>query len=221
MVAGGFSEGAVLEPIFQHFSSYSVEDVNLTEVLHTVREMGQDFCAQIWWRSMPYRLDPYTIFISAQVGASEEDVQETLEKSIFGGHRCCRHPCTNKINRAFRNVRNMRADKAFCESQRLVARHLRLANMWSERQLAQYRLDTRGSQEDIETDMSKAFLGQVLREHMSKGFLDPRVNHRQWLLEDDVPIRARKEVKKPRKGSGLFLKDPKLNKNKRSQVCPG
>ena len=73
---------------------------------------------------------------------------------------------------------------------RVVARRLKLANMWSERLLARnQKAIGHGHKADVESACSKGFVGEVLREHASSGRLFPGGVHRQQLIEDGVPLR--------------------------------
>jgi hypothetical protein len=127
--------------------------------------------------------------------AATEKLRET-----FADPPCCGGRTTQKIKRFFKSAPDLLRHPRFASSARLVCRKLRLTNMWSERQLAQCKKDVLDTSCCAETASSKAFLGQALRLHMRSGKRDPRVNHRAWLLEDKVPIRAGRNKAGKQKG---------------------
>ena len=143
------------------------------------------------------------MFYAVHPGAHESDASDMLEERVFDLKDCCRSQCARRLVRVAKSVGELRRREPILESLKLVARKLRLPNMWSERQLAAYRSDRNGARE-VETAWAKSFLGQVLREHLTYGRLDPRLNHREWLLQDSVPIRCRQR-KKASKPAGPFL----------------
>ena len=178
--------------------------LSLTDLLEEATAMGIEFSSASFQKFLWLQTNPFTILLSGHPNVSDADKLANLE-DVYSLSPCCQMPdSTAKIVKFWPSALALHLDAHAQRNFAMVAKRLRLANMWSERLIAQQHKDI-PSGADAEGSMARGYLGTILREHGRIGGTDPRVEHREHLMADGVPLRRSKAETTPRKGGAFFL----------------
>ena len=139
IVSSGCEAGAPLAPVFAHFED--CPEVNFMEMLMEAKAMGEEFSSTNYYKTLFLDADPYTLFFQVHPKLPRQEKIDHLDRTC-SLHGCCLRPESGeKVINNFRSADALRADSDFLMALRMVARHLRFSNMWSERLLAGIRKD--------------------------------------------------------------------------------
>ena len=171
-----------------------------------VRELGQDFSAQVFWRFGPLREFPYSFGLQVHPKASDHEKGEHLHE-FFRHKECCfEENFALRVHRLYRAVEALLRCPAFPKLVKTWVAAFKFTNMWAERLLARFRRNCRMiGAPDIERLVATSLLCQMLSDHLKSGRDDPRVQTKKGLLREGVPIQCQKKKQRASRPASTFF----------------